>query len=157
MEVQIRKGRPEDAAGLGEVLRSVDWLTSIIEMTVEGLQAQISRGLELSLTDGSHLLLVAETGAGRLLGYAAVHWLPCLFLEGGEGYVSEVFVHKAARGTGIGTQLIESIKVEARKRGCSRLMLINGRTRESYQRGFCKKRGWREREHMANFIYELKV
>ena len=156
MEVQIRKARLEDAAGLGEVLRSVDWFTSLIEMPVENIQTQIQRALESNLANNSHLVLVAETGLGRLLGYVAVHWLPYLFLDGDEGYVSDIFVHKAARGTGIGMKLLETVKEEARKRGCVRLMLLNGRTRESYQREFYKKNGWRERETMANFIFDLK-
>jgi GNAT superfamily N-acetyltransferase len=156
MEVQIRKGRIEDAKGLGEVLRSVDWFTNIIELPEEELQSQVTRALEQNLSDGSHLILVAETGLGRVLGYIVVHWLPYLFLEGAEGFISEMFVHKAARGTGIGTKLIEMAKQEAHRRGCSRLRLLNGRTRESYQREFYKKNGWREREMMANFIFDVK-
>jgi GNAT superfamily N-acetyltransferase len=155
MDVQIRRAKIEDAAVLGEILRSVEWFTTIIEMPPEKLQANIERGLSHALSNDSHLVLVAETGLGRLLGYVSVNWLPYLFLDGAEGFVTELFIHKAARGTSIGTQLLEAVKEEARRRGCVRLMTINGRTRESYQRSFFKKNGWREREMMANFVLDL--
>jgi GNAT superfamily N-acetyltransferase len=156
MEITIRTATVDDAAALGEILRSVDWFTSLIEMPAEELQASILQSLESCLADSSHLLLVAETGTGSLAGYLSLHWLPYLFLDGAEGYISELFVHKAIRSAGVGTLLIERAKEEGRARGCSRLMLVNGRTRESYQRDFYKKNGWHERETMANFVYDLK-
>jgi GNAT superfamily N-acetyltransferase len=55
----------------------------------------------------------------------------------------------------VGTRLLAAVKEEARKRGCARLSLLNGRTRPSYQREFYRKDGWQERETMANFIFEL--
>jgi len=64
-------------------------------------------------------------------------------------------VQESHRGQGIGSQLLEVMKAEARKRGCSRLMLINLRKRESYQRQFYRKQGWEEREGVANFVYHL--
>ncbi|MEN4010405.1 MAG: GNAT family N-acetyltransferase [Bellilinea sp.] len=156
MHFHIRNAKLEDAPALAEVLRSVEWFTQLIEKPIEDVQRQITRSLEISMRDDSHLTLVAESGAGRVLGYIAAHWVPFLFLDGAEGYISELFVHKAARGSGIGSRLLTAICEEARLRGCARLMLLNGRTRESYQREFYKKRGWRERETMVNFILEIK-
>ncbi len=156
MEVLIRKAKPDDAPGLGEILRSVDWFTALMEMPVENLEKQITQALAANFADQSHSIWVAETAAGRLVGYLSIHWLPYLFLEGSEGYISELFIHKGARSVGIGSMLLETAKEEAHRRGCSRLMLVNGRTRESYQREFYKKNGWRERETMANFVLDLK-
>lgn len=34
-------------------------------------------------------------------------------------------------------------------------MLVNGRSRESYQRKFYEQQGWKEREEIANFVYVL--
>jgi GNAT superfamily N-acetyltransferase len=70
--------------------------------------------------------------------------------------VSELFVHVAAQGRGIGTLLLEEIKREGLERGCSRLSLLNMRNRESYQRGYYRKVGWEERENAANFVLLLK-
>jgi GNAT superfamily N-acetyltransferase len=81
--------------------------------------------------------------------------LPYLVLNGPEGYLSELFVREPERGKGIGRRLMEVIEVEARARGCSTLMLVNSRSRESYRRGFYKELGWDEREGVANFIYRL--
>ena len=92
-----------------------------------------------------------------MVGYAAVHWLPYLLLAGPEGYVSELFVRDSEQGKGVGTKLLEVVKREAEERGCSRLMLLNMRYRESYQRGFYKKLGWQEREDAANFVLQLAL
>ena len=101
------------------------------------------------------LILVAQTPGGEIAGYCAVHWLPYLILAGPEGYVSELFIQEQFRGQGIGGQLLNAIKAEAQKRGCSRLMLLNIRTRNSYQRQFYPKHGWEERPDAANFILQL--
>ncbi|QYO63180.1 GNAT family N-acetyltransferase [Leptolyngbya sp. 7M] len=69
--------------------------------------------------------------------------------------MSELFVDQAHRGQGIGSLLLDTVQTEARLRGCSRLMLVNSRERESYQRQFYQKQGWIERENIANFIYKL--
>ena len=89
------------------------------------------------------------------MGYGSVHWLPYLFLQGPEGYVSELFVRESARGQGIGRELLKVIETEAKARGCVRLSLINLRSRESYTRQFYVKAGWEERPDAANFICRL--
>lgn len=156
MEITIRKAQPGDTPELSEILRSVDWFTTLIELSPEELADQVTRNLKVCSAGEGHSMWVAETGAGRLVGYISIHWLPYLFLEGPEGYISELYVHKGVRGAHIGTLLLETVKEEALQRNCSRLMLTNGRTRESYQREFFKKNGWRERETIANFVLELK-
>ena len=60
-----------------------------------------------------------------------------------------------ARGQGIGSRLLEAVKAEAKRRGCSRLQLVNFRQRESYQRGFYAKAGWEERPDGASFVLYL--
>ncbi len=155
LEIHVRPALPQDAPAIGEVLCSTDWLTRLIEIPPDELQRWMLHTLDRCLADDSHLVLVAETDRNKILGFVSVHWLPYFLFKGNEGYVSELFVHASARGSGVGTRLVEAVKEEARKRGCHRLMLVNSRERPSYQREFYKKNGWQERESMANFVFEL--
>jgi GNAT superfamily N-acetyltransferase len=98
---------------------------------------------------------VACSSDGKIAGYTSVHWLPYLFMNGPEGYVSELFVRSSGRGQGIGKQLLQAVEAEARARGCSRLSLINLRDRESYLRKFYNKAGWEERSEAANFLFRI--
>ena len=153
--VNVRKAAPEDASALTEVIRSVEYFTHLIELPFEEARAIVAVALQGDLAcSNDHLLLLAEDADGRILGYCAVHWLPYLLFDGPEGYVSELFIHESARGQGVGSQLLEAVKAEARQRGCNRLSLLNGRQRDSYRRQFYKKNGWRERD-MANFVFDL--
>lgn len=156
MEIHVRPALPQDVPAIADVLRSVAWMTRVQEVSLEEVHRQMLACMDLCLADNSHTVLVAEDVQAKVCGYASVHWLPYFFLSGAEGYVSELFVHENARGSGIGTQLLEAIKDEARQRGCSRLMLVNGRNRPSYEREFYKKNGWRERVHMANFVFDIE-
>ena len=52
--------------------------------------------------------------------------------------------------------MLERVKAEAGARGCSRLMLLNLRDRESYKRGFYKEQGWQERPEAINFLLKIE-
>jgi GNAT superfamily N-acetyltransferase len=155
MKIRIRKISAQDASQLTELLRDIGWFESFksepIEMTIRRVRLHIER----CLADDSHSIFVAEEPDGTIVGYGSVHWLPYLFLQGPEGYVSELFVRESARGQGVGRELLQNIEAEARKRGCARLSLINLRSRESYMRQFYVKAGWEERPDAANFIYRI--
>jgi GNAT superfamily N-acetyltransferase len=155
MEIQIRKAKQKDALALSALIRSLGIFHRLDQETPQDTQQRVHKHLEMCLADESHLLLVAQTKEGQVAGYCSVHWLPYLFLSGPEGYVSELFIREEFRGAGIGGQLLAEIKIAARKRGCARLMLLNFRQRESYQRQFYSKQGWEERVEMANFICTL--
>ena len=155
MEIEIRKAQDSDVPPLTDLLRSLGFFARISAEPVESTRERLLAHLALAAADDSHTILVAETPEGEIAGYCAAHWLPYLILSGPEGYVSELFVREQFRGQGIGGQLLESVKAEAQKRGCSRLMLLNLRKRESYQRRFYQKQGWEERPEMANFVLPL--
>jgi GNAT superfamily N-acetyltransferase len=105
-------------------------------MTEERIRSHIT----LCLADESHSVFVAEYDLRKVIGYSSVHYLPYFFLQGPEGYISELFIALEARGAGVGTALLEEAIADGRKRGCSRLSLINSRTRESYRRKFYEER-----------------
>lgn len=151
---RIRTAGAGDAAALAGLLRRIGWFSHFEEESPQEVERRVRRHLELALGDNSHSLYVAEID-GRLAGYGAVHWLPTLFLEGPEGYISELFVEADDRGRGIGHALLDVIASEAHGRGCSRLLLVNGRERESYRRGFYTKAGWEEHPELALFLRRL--
>jgi GNAT superfamily N-acetyltransferase len=155
MDIEIRKATREDATFIADLLRSLGYFAHLEAEPAAVTEQRVFRHLSLCLADDSHLVLVAQNPAGEILGYVAVHWLPYLFLPGPEGYVSELFVCQQARSQGVGGRLLEEVKAEARRRGCWRLMLVNMRQRESYQRGFYARHGWQERPAAANFVLNL--
>jgi GNAT superfamily N-acetyltransferase len=156
MDIQIRKAQKTDAPAITELLRSLELFPHIRNEPPEATRDYVSKHLGLCQADDSHSVYVAQNPAGEIVGYCAAHWLPYLMFAGPEGYVSELFLEGSSRGLGIGGRLLETVKAEAKKRGCSRLMLLNLRNRESYQRGFYKKQGWEERQEAVNFLLRIE-
>jgi GNAT superfamily N-acetyltransferase len=156
MKVQIRKASAQNAQSLAELLKDTGWFESFKSEPIEAATRRVRLHVEQCLADHSHSLFVAQASDGVIVGYGSVHWLPYLFLQGPEGYVSELFVRESARGQGIGRELLKVIETEAKTRGCVRLSLINLRNRESYMRQFYIKAGWEERSEAANFIYRIR-
>jgi GNAT superfamily N-acetyltransferase len=155
MRIQIRQVNAQDAPQLAELLREIGWFESFKNEPFDTAIQRVRLHIEQCLGDNSHTIFVAETSSGLIVGYGSVHWLPYLFLQGPEGYVSELFVRESARGQGIGRELLKNIETEAKARGCARLSLINLRNRESYMRQFYVKAGWEERSEAANFVYRI--
>jgi ribosomal protein S18 acetylase RimI-like enzyme len=156
LHLTIREALLDDAPALTDLLQSLEMFPHLQVESSEKVRQQVSQALFQGQGGDGHSVYVAQDPNGEILGYCAVHWLPYLLFSGPEGYVSELFIRKEARGRGIGRRLLEAVKEEAEERGCSRLMLLNLRHRESYQRGFYKKQGWEERTEAANFILKFK-
>ena len=153
--MKIRQAVKQDGAEIAQLLRGMGWFSGLAAETAAQTEGRIARLLTDAAAVESHSVYVAVE-AGQVVGYTAVHWLPYLFLTGLEGYVSELFVRETVRGQGVGRQLLAAVETEARQRGCTRLSLLNGRHRESYQRQFYEKMGWEERPLMANFVHFLE-
>jgi len=156
MSINIRKAKVADAAGIVEVMKQAG--KSVYSMPTPYVTStdKVADQIKMCHADKSHTIYVAQDEDGKIVGYVGAHWLPYLFLDGPEAYLSELFVDESYRGNSIGTKLLDTVKEEAKKRGCSRLLLLNSRVRESYRRSFYKKHGWTEREEAANFVYNLK-
>jgi GNAT superfamily N-acetyltransferase len=153
-EITIRHACQEDSASIDAILRSIGWFERINKEAATRTQSQITQRLLQCKREGTHTVLVAELAGGTVVGYIAVHWFPAL-MRGLEGYVSELFVQPSAAGKGIGSRLLDAINEEARRRGCTRLILMNRRDRESYQRGFYAQNGWEELHEGAFFALLL--
>ncbi len=153
MPYLIRTARFTDTSALADLLREVGWFTDLNTKTSAEVTSQVELHLAECLADESHSVHVGVDENNLVVGYISVHWLAYLFLPGPEGFISELFIHPAARGHGLGTGLLETVKNEASERGAYRLSLLNAKQRESYERSFYQKQGWLERPDMANFIY----
>jgi GNAT superfamily N-acetyltransferase len=155
MDIQINMATIEDAPGISDLLRSLELFAYLQKEKPQTTRHRVLSHLKLCRADHSHSIYAARNSSGQMIGYCAVHWLPYLMLDGPEGYISELFLRESFRGRGIGRQLLETVKTEARQRGCSRLMLLNLSHRESYKRGFYKKQGWEERPEAVNFVLKI--
>jgi GNAT superfamily N-acetyltransferase len=153
--MRLRKATIEDAEQLASLLTEIGWFEVFKNESLEESSRRVRAELELCLADDSHLVCVAQSEEGKIIGYVSVHWLPYLFMRGPEAYVSELFVRDSARGRGVGRRLLQAVETEARSRGCIRMALTNLRHRESYKRQFYVKAGWTERSDAANFIYQM--
>ena len=149
--ITIRPAKLKDAKPIEKILRELKWFDYITEKSSQNTISKIEAHLRFCQKDFCHNVFVAEK-VDQIVGYIAIHWLFYAFLPGPEGYISELFVSEKERGSGIGSLLIEEAKNQAKGKGCSRLMLANNRNRISYEKGFYKKNGFIEREHIANFI-----
>jgi N-acetylglutamate synthase-like GNAT family acetyltransferase len=150
--MKIRRASIRDAAALARLLKTFTWYDLLKQETAAQTRKRVARFLKVLNADDSHSVYIALQGR-QMIGYVAVHWQPYFILAAPEGYVAELFVSEKKRGKGIGTELLAVVKKEAAKRGCSRLMLLNRRDRESYKRRFYAKDGWTERKDMANFVF----
>lgn len=148
----IREATSGDLPGILSVAQDVAWLSHVVP--AQGEAPQMARQLELCLEDQARLVLVAQAN-GDLAGFSVGHLQPYLILPTRECYISELFVGAGHRGRGVGSALLASMEQWAKDNGCYRLMLINGKTRQAYQRGFYAKRGWQERPEVANFVKDL--
>jgi len=155
MDTTIRSVQLQDAENITSIIRELGWFEHLNSESNQTTAERVHQHISLCLADDSHSAFVAEDENHKVIGYSSVHYLPYFFLPGPEGYVSELFISTEARGQGIGTALLERVIAEARKHGCSRLTLINSRTRESYQRKFYEQHGWKERTEIAAFVLPL--
>src|SRR5688500_16877183 len=123
-EYEIRTVTEADTPALAQFLLDLQYFSALEGVTLAETESRVARNVSACLADQSHSLYAAECG-GALAGYVSVHWLPCLYMQGPEGFISELFVSESARGRGVGARLLDHVIAEARERGCARLELIN--------------------------------
>lgn len=91
---------------------------------------------------------------GRPLGYALLVRRVSVCYENAPVWLEELAVSPEARGQGIGSILLEHCERYALEIGADQLVLTNRRSRESYQRSFYAKRGYKELDS-AVFVKRL--
>ena len=151
--VRVRAARQDDAGDIAKILLDAPQFAGTLDQ--DDLPGLVQRA-EAALNSDTErqTLLVAELD-GAVVGYAHVHWVSALFLPGPEGYVTELFVGRSARGHGCGSALLDQIHAIALGRKAARLFLVNGRQSEAYVRGFYSARGYSEANHLASFRRDL--
>ncbi len=153
MSLCIRNVRVNDAPTLAELVRELGDFSSVTRESHTVTLERAEQNLAIITSSERHTLLVAEDD-GQLVGYCSAHWIPMMSQP--EVFISELFVRASYRGRGVGTELLDTIKTEAKTRGAGRLHLENFRTKESYERGYYAKNGWQERPAAASFILDLR-
>ena len=83
---------------------------------------------------GSQVLLVAEDPNGRVAGYAMVTVTRLLYTRGDAAQIQELAVDAAARGAGVGSQLVTAVEKECRARGVRELTVASSRGADFYTR-----------------------
>jgi len=90
--MNIRNATESDAAGIAELLHTIVEIRSVFSESTATTAKNVERNLQSAVGSATSMILVAENGDGEIAGYCAVHWVPFLFLSGGEAYVTELFV-----------------------------------------------------------------
>jgi GNAT superfamily N-acetyltransferase len=168
VEITIREACVEDSTALATILHTLGWSEQLKKEDPAQTQAHIAAHIAQCLREKTHTILVAEKSsynvgdacrpgevARQVIGYISVHWFPNILMLGYDGYVSELFIHPAETGLGAGSRLLKAVETYATGRGCTRLLLMNRRTRESYRRRFYAKHGWEELSDAAFFSLKL--
>jgi len=137
----IRRAKDEDWATAFRLIRALGYVDINPDAFELVFKAVIAR------QDGA--VLVAEDNHGRIVGLAAVSWRLQLRFTGMLVSLDELVVDSTKRGAGIGKALLDEVKGLAAgvsKPGLMpwRLQLETRRTRESYQRQFYEKNGFKE-------------
>jgi len=148
---RIRRANEGDCSAIAELIAGLRFE----EQGVAVDRAPILSTLLTAVSQPASDVFVAESDEA-VVGFVVIHWVPFPMLAGTEGYISDLIVTAELRGTGIGRRLVDAVEVEARSRGCVRLMLNNRIAAKSFQRGFYPKIGYRHRDEFANFVKALR-
>ena len=155
MSFKIRFIQEKDLENIAILAKNVGWFNKE-ENSQEKDVSQILKSIyDINKENTNNLCFVAENEEGEFLGYINAHFLPYYSFKSQELFITELFVVENRRGKGVGKVLLEKLQIEAEKRNCFRLGLLNPKDKESYKREFYSKAGWKERIDIASFIMKL--
>jgi ribosomal protein S18 acetylase RimI-like enzyme len=152
-EVSIRRAGSDDAAAMARLLH--DFNEEYDEPTpgVEFLTCRLRQLLE----EGEVTALLAGDGPD---GLSLVRFRPCLWNEGLEAYLQELYVVPPLRGQGIGRALLEQTIAVSREAGATGIDLNTGET-DTAARGLYSSFGFTNREGApdgpAMLFYEREI
>jgi ribosomal protein S18 acetylase RimI-like enzyme len=141
--ITVRRARRDDVAAIVAMLAD-DHLGRARERLEQPLPDCYFAAFEKVERDGNLALVVAEDGAGRVVGCLQLCILPGLSSQGASrGLIEDVRVASDLRSRGIGEHLVRWALGEARAKGCKLVELLTHHTRVDAQRfyerlGFAK-------------------
>ena len=136
-EIEIRKGRPGDAADGVALLKDLGYPVAPADSRdyVDTFSLAVAHP-EVSVFVAAHRL--------DMLGFVAVSIRPQIRLGGRLASIDELVVAESHRGQGLGRRLMNAAIKRAREMRCVRVEIQTNRARESYERGFYTKNGFTE-------------
>lgn len=153
---KVRLIEKKDLENIAILTKNVGWFNRENKSYEEDYSKNVEAMFNINKKNINNICFVAENKDNKFLGYVNGHFLPYYSFKSQELFITELFVVEEERGKGVGKKLLDKILIEAKKRKCFRLGLLNPKEKESYKREFYKKAGWEERTHIANFILKLK-
>jgi ribosomal protein S18 acetylase RimI-like enzyme len=93
----------------------------------------VERIVEVLMTQGDNVILVADTEAGSNVGQVWLGEAPDPYTGARRGYIYDLYVEQAMRGQGIGRALLEAAQAASRARGDLELGLTVAMHNESAQ------------------------
>jgi GNAT superfamily N-acetyltransferase len=116
--VEIREARPEDAAGIADLLGQLGYPT----------ERRAAEGRLERLRIVGDRVAVAELD-GAVVGLAHLQVSPAIEYERPAAKLAALVVDESRRGQGVGRALVEAMELEARSRGCELLYLTTSERR----------------------------
>ena len=114
MTVEIREAQPDDA---GQLVSLIELLPH--KVTTEGVRGRIEQ-----ITVNDFPQLVAVEG-GAVIGLCGLHRMTAIHREKPVGRITILVVAEAARGRGVGRQLVEAAEERFGSVGCSMIELTS--------------------------------
>ncbi|WP_246081354.1 GNAT family N-acetyltransferase [Homoserinimonas aerilata] len=125
---RIRSASAADAAG---VFALVEQLADSYVVERSAFESAFAEAID----ERSHtVLLVAEAGDSRIVGYALMTVARLLYTKDDAAQIQELIVDSAARGSGVGSRLVYAVEDICRARGLSQLSVASSRAPGFYDR-----------------------
>lgn len=133
LDVDIREAAPTDVAEIARLLDALGYPTAV---------ETLAERFERFDGAGEQALLAEQPGsASALLGLMTLHATPVLHRDGPVGRITMLVVDPAARGRGIGRQLVAAAESWAAARGCV-LMEVTSNRRLTDAHAFYERLGY---------------
>ena len=150
MEIEIRAAGPGEEQSL---LAGWEWLFEPPGRRPPSWEEKRARvALRQAIDSRDSVVLVAEDGAGELVGFCTAYYTIHAIRFGPRAWVEELAVHPEHRSQGIGARLLDAAKGWARERGATHLKLDSSTARTDAHRFY-------ERENPSyqsrSYVWEL--